>query len=269
MAGTFESASEAPIALEISGSVATVWLDRPAAHNTIDRKTAAALRAVAFDLEANENVRVVILRGRGRQFCAGGDIAMFGENLNGIGRFIQDVIADFHDALLAFRRMGKPTIAVVHGAAAGGGLSLALACDFVIAEESTKFSVAYRRLGAATDGGMTHLLAALLGQRRAVELLLASDVFSAAQALAMNLVNRVVPAADLEAEIDCLVRKLAENAPASVAALKRLVYQAPAATYDEQLHREMTAFVQCAATDDFREGVTAFLERRPPAFIGR
>ena len=185
-----------------------------------------------------------------------------------MGRFITDVIANFHETLVTFRRMSKTTVAVVHGAVAGGGLSLALACDLVVAEERTKFAVAYRRLGASTDGGISHLLTRLVGQRKAIELLLLSDTFSAAEALALGLINRVVAEPDIEAEIANLTLALAENAPVSVVALKRLTYEAPTASFEEQLSRELAAFTECAATADFREGIKAFSERRKPVFQG-
>lgn len=258
-----------PVAVTIDGAVATVWLNRPHAHNTIDLRTSRALKAAAFDLEADPQIRVVVLRGRGRQFSAGGDMSMFQGHADTIGRYIKDVIGDFHEALVTLRRMPKATVAVVHGACAGGGLSLSLACDFVLAEERTKFAVAYRKIGAATDGGMTHLLSRLVGQRRAVELLLLSDGFTAAQALEWGLVNRVVPEQGLEDELARISEALAANAPTSVGALKGLVYGAPHASFEEQLSRELAAFSRCADTADFREGVAAFSERRAPRFQGR
>lgn len=263
------SARKGPVEVAIDGVVATVWLDRPHAHNTIDLETSEALKAAAFDLEVNPAVRVVVLRGRGRQFSAGGDMGMFKGHADTIGRYIKDVIGSFHEALVALRRMPKATVAAVHGACAGGGLSLALACDFVIADERTKFAVAYRKIGAATDGGMTHLLSRLVGQRRAVELLLLSDGFTAAQALEWGLVNRVVPEGPLEDELARMTAELAANASVAVGALKGLVYGAPHASFEEQLSRELAAFARCADTADFKEGIAAFAERRSPRFQGR
>jgi 2-(1,2-epoxy-1,2-dihydrophenyl)acetyl-CoA isomerase len=172
----------------------------------------------------------------------------------------------FHDALIAFRQLTQPVLAVVHGAVAGGGLSLALGCDFIIAEEKTKFATAYRKLGAATDGGMTHSLSRILGQRKALELLLMGEIFLAPQALELGLINRVVSEANLEADVAAFCDVLARNAPAANGCIKRLVYEAPTATFEEQLSREMRGFSEIAATDDFKEGVTAFIERRIPAF---
>lgn len=256
------------IDVTIDNQVATIWLNRPQHNNGIDLALTAELKTTAFDLEADPAIRVVVLRGRGRHFSVGGDIGMFIEAGASLPRVITDVIANFHEALLSFRRSAKTYVAVVHGACAGGALSLVLACDFVVADEKAKFAVAYRKLGASSDGGMTHALTRLLGQRRAIELLLASDDFSAAEALRLGLINRIAPSDALESEVAALCDVLRRNAPASVHALKQLAYQAPTASFDAQLSAELAAFARCAATADFREGIRAFTERRAPVFTG-
>lgn len=256
------------IELTIHDQVATIWLNRPESGNGINLRMMTEFRTAAFDLEANPDIRVIVLRGRGRHFSVGGDIAMFTEAGDAISRAIADVITNFHDALLSLRRSAAASIAIVHGACAGGALSLALACDFVVADEKAKFATAYRKLGASADGGMTHALARVLGQRRALELLLLSDTFTAADALQMGLVNRLVSSSNLEAEVSHMAGILRANAPASVRALKGLTYQAPTTSFDQQLSFELAAFAQCAGTADFREGVSAFNERRQPVFKG-
>lgn len=258
------------IDLSISDDVATIWLHRPESHNGINLQLASELRTIAFDLESNPDVRVVVLRGRGKHFSVGGDVAMFTEaGDSSLPRKMKDVISNFHEALLSLRRSTKPSIALVHGACAGGGLSLALACDFVIAAQEAKLAVAYRKLGTSSDGGMTHLLTRMLGQRRALDLLLLSDTFTADEALRLGLVNRISPAADLEAELSRMIVALRQNAPASVDALKRLAYGSPTSSFEQQLAAELAAFAECAGTDDFREGVRAFAERRVPHFRGK
>lgn len=254
--------------LSIDNQIATIWLNRPESGNGINLQMMTEFKTAAFDLESNPDIRVVILRGRGRHFSVGGDMAMFTEAGDAVPRAIADVISNFHDALLSLRRSAATSIAVVHGACAGGALSLALACDFVVAEERTKFAVAYRKLGASADGGMTHALTRVLGQRRALELLLLSDTFTAAEALQMGLINRTVPSDNLENEVTRMAAILRGNAPTSVRALKGLAYQAPITSFDQQLSSELAAFAQCAATADFREGVRAFAERRQPVFKG-
>lgn len=256
------------IELTIDDQVATIWLNRPESGNGINLQMMTEFRTAAFDLEANPDIRVVILRGRGRHFSVGGDMAMFTEAGDAVPRVIADVISNFHDALLSLRRSAATSIAVVHGACAGGALSLALACDFVVAEDKAKFAAAYRKLGASADGGMTHALTRALGQRRALELLLLSDTFTASDALQMGLVNRLASSDNLEAEVTRMADILRGNAPASVRALKDLTYQAPTTSFDQQLSSELAAFAQCAGTADFREGVSAFAARRQPIFKG-
>lgn len=256
------------IELTIDSQVATIWLNRPENGNGINLQMMTEFKTVVFDLEANPDIRVVVLRGRGRHFSVGGDMAMFTEAGDTIARAIADVITNFHDALLSLRRSAATSIAVVHGACAGGALSLALACDFVVADDNAKFAAAYRKLGASADGGMTHALTRVLGQRRALELLLLSETFTAADALQMGLINRLASSPDLETEVSRMVDVLRGNAPASVRALKGLAYQAPTTSFDQQLSSELAAFAQCAGTADFREGVNAFTERRQPVFKG-
>lgn len=260
------SAAGEVVQLEVGAGIATIWLNRPQAANSIDLEVVRALRRVVYDIAARSDVRVVVLRGRGRQFCAGGDMAMFLGEIDTIGRHIRDVIADFHAVLLALRDLSQPVVAVVHGAVAGGGLSLALGCDFVIAGEETKFATAYRKIGASSDGGMSLLLSRVLGTRKALELMLAGEVFLAPQALSLGLINRVVPEAGLDAEVAAFCGVLAGNSRAANACVKRLVHAAPTASFDEQLTREMEGFCALAAGADFREGVTAFAARRAPSF---
>lgn len=257
------------IELTIANEVATVWLNRPESHNGINLQLTLELKTVAFDLEYNPGVRVVVLRGRGRHFSVGGDVAMFTEAGDALPRKIKDVISNFHESLLSLRRSTKPSIAVVHGACAGGALSLALACDFVIAAQDAKLAVAYRKLGTSSDGGMTHLLTRMLGQRRALDLLLLSESFTADEALRLGLVNRISPVPDLEAELARMITTLRGNAPASVGALKRLAYGGPTSSFEQQLAAELAEFAECAGTEDFREGVRAFSERRTPQFKGK
>ena len=256
------------IELTIDDQAATIWLNRPDNGNGINLQMMTEFKTAVFDLESNPDIRVVILRGRGRHFSVGGDMAMFTEAGDAVPRVIADVITNFHDALLSLRRSAATSIAVVHGACAGGALSLALACDFVVADDKAKFAAAYRKLGASADGGMTHALTRALGQRRALELLLLSDTFTAAEALQMGLINRLVSSDNLEAEVARMTDILRGNAPASVRALKGLAYQAPTTSFDQQLSHELAAFAQCAGTADFREGVRAFAERRQPVFKG-
>ncbi|MHA4854376.1 enoyl-CoA hydratase/isomerase family protein [Rhodococcus sp. MSC1_016] len=266
MQGAATSVAREVVQLEVEASVATIWLNRPHAANSIDLEMVRELRRIVYDIGARADIRVVVLRGRGRQFCAGGDMSMFLSQLETVGRYIRDVIADFHATILAFRDLPQPVVAVVHGAVAGGGLSLALACDFVIAGEGAKFATAYRKIGASPDGGMSLLLSRILGPRKALELMLVGETFMASEARSLGLVNRVVADAALDAEATSFCGVLARNSRASNACVKRLVNAAPTASFEEQLSREMEGFCALAAGADFSEGVTAFVARRTPNF---
>jgi 2-(1,2-epoxy-1,2-dihydrophenyl)acetyl-CoA isomerase len=154
----------------------------------------------------------------------------------------------------------------VHGAAAGGGFSLAIACDLAIAAHNTKFALAYRTLGTSSDGGASYSLPRILGQKRAMEILLLSNRITAEEALALGLVNRVVPADKLEAETLAMARQLAANSAVSNAAMKKLLRSSYHNSLAEQLVMEREQFVGCSQSPDFAEGVAAFLGKRSPVF---
>ena len=254
---------------DLADGIGTLWLNRPEAWNTVNRQMARDLRAAGYQLARLPGLRALVLRGRGKVFSSGGEMAMFRDHMEDITPFLLDLIADFHEFLMTMRSLGAPTIAAVHGAAAGGGLSMALACDFVYAQAGTKFAVAYRKLGAPADGGMTHLLTNLLGPRLALDLMLRRDAFDAHEALRLGLISDVLPAEGFEDGLATHARALAANAPAVVREVKALVYAAAHTSYGSQLQAETQAFARCAVTQDFREGVTAFTEKREPRFSGR
>lgn len=257
------------IHFEEHDGIGTLWLTRPEAHNTINRAMTKELRALGYRLAGMPQLRALVLRGRGKVYSAGGDMRMFTENMDDIAPYMMDVIPDFHEFLMALRALAMPTVAVLHGAAAGGGLSMALACDFVFAQAGTKLAVAYRKLGTSADGGMTHLLTHLLGPRKALDLMLRRDAFDAQEALALGLITDVLPAEDFESRLNQEVQALAANAPAAVREAKALIYGAGHTSYAAQLRAEAQGFTRCAVTEDFKEGVEAFVAKRAPVFRGR
>ncbi|MCC6610961.1 MAG: enoyl-CoA hydratase/isomerase family protein [Burkholderiales bacterium] len=257
----------------IDGGVATVTLNRPKQLNALDFELADALGDAMHDLEADPAVRCVILRGAGGHFMSGGDIGTFAADLDADER---DRTAGFrrgihaaHAAIIAMRRMPKPVIASVDGAAAGAGLSFALATDLAILSDRAYLVTGYLLLGTTPDCGLTFSLPRALGARKAAELLMLSERIDAASALALGLANRVVPAAQLEAETLRLARRLAEGPTHAFGRLKQLLRESARNGLDAQLAAEIEAFGACAATADFKEGIRAFVEKRAPRFDGR
>jgi 2-(1,2-epoxy-1,2-dihydrophenyl)acetyl-CoA isomerase len=257
--------STAAVRLERDGAIANLRLNRPGVLNAADSTLAQAFRDACLALEADASVRVVVVSGQGRAFMAGGDIAQFREAPHTIA---ESLIEPLHEGLQCLARMRAPVIASLHGAVAGAGLSLALACDLAIAAEGTRFSFAYARLGASCDLGGSWHLPRLVGLRRALEIALLGDTLDAAQALQLGLVNRVVPADKLAEETRLLAARLATGAPVALGQLKRLMRESWSRDLATQLGAERSAFEACVATQDFHEGVEAFLAKRTPRYEG-
>lgn len=256
-----------PVLLEIEQAVAVVTLNRPRVLNAIDAQMAQAL-ADAMELIAQDGTaRVLLLRGEGRAFCAGGDVARFaGEDL---AAAVEAIIDPFHSALRALDALKLPTLAAVQGPVAGAGFSLAMACDLCIAADDAVFNMAYSRIGTSPDGSATYRLPRLVGTRKALELALLAEPVSVAEAQALGLVNRVVPAASLQSEATALAHRLAQGPTAAYARIKHLVGRSLGNDLPAQLDLEREAFLAGTRTADFREGAQAFLAKRQPQFEGR
>ena len=253
---------------EVADGVATITLNRPQVLNALDDAMIVRLREISGRAGRDGAVRAVVIRGAGPAFLAGGDVSVFHANLARAPEMVREAAAELHRAVLALRRAPKPVLAAVHGAVAGAGVSLMAAADLAIAAEDTKFTLAYSRIGASPDGGATHFLPRIAGVRKALELMLLSDTFDARTALGLGLVNWVVGAERLAAETASIARRLAQGATAAFADTKRLVYEGCDRPLAAQLDAELEAFARCAATRDFAEGVTAFVEKRKPEFKG-
>lgn len=259
-----------PLLVERNGAVATLTLNRPDALNTLDFGLMDALVAAAADVAADDALRVVVLRGAGRHFMAGGDLRTFAGELDQPpekrNADFRHMIGRLHSAIEHFHRMPHPVVGQVHGAVAGFGLSLMNACDLVIAAEDTYFASAYRNIALTPDGGGSWSLPRIVGMRRAMEILLLGERFDARRALEFGLVNRVVPAAELEHAVAAVVESLATGPVMAIRNAKRLLRESSGRTLSEQLDAEAVSFGACAGTDDFVEGITAFLAKRPARF---
>ncbi len=262
--------SSEAVRLSREGGIATITLNRPQSLNALDMELAEALLAAVMRCEADGGVRVVVIGGAGRSFCAGGDVKAMAETLDGSpSGYLKELLLRLHPTIVSLHRMPKPVIARVHGAVAGAGVGLALACDLTVAADTARFSTAYLRLGLSPDGGTSYYLARMVGMNKALELLLTAETIDATEAHRLGLVNRLVPEADLESVTSELAQRLAGGPASAIAAAKDLVRRAHDETLESQLEYERRAIALNADTDDFREGVRAFLERREPRFQER
>jgi 2-(1,2-epoxy-1,2-dihydrophenyl)acetyl-CoA isomerase len=256
--------------LDRDGAIATLTLNRPALLNALDAEMIDALITHSAALAADDGVRCVIIKGAGRHFMAGGDIRSFGGQLadtpNDRRRHFTRMVEHMHAAIENLQRMPHPVLASVHGAVAGFGLSLMCACDLAIASESSYFTSAYRHLGLTPDGGASYTLPRLVGLKKAMEIVLLGDRFDVAEALRLGLVNRVVPETDLDVATRKVAMALATGPVLAIRNGKRLVNQSLSQSLSAQLQSEAESFGACAATEDFAEGVRAFLDKRTPRF---
>ena len=258
---------ESPVLLDLDDAgVARLTLNRPDAANAIDLALARALEEAASEIAANEAVRVVLLRGAGARFCAGGDVRSFANAGDDLGDALHAVLSALHPAVELLAGIDAPVVAAVQGSAAGAGLSLVAGADLVVAAASTKFVMAYTGIGLVPDGGSTWYLPRVIGMRRAMELALTNRVLSADEACSWGLVNQVVEDADLTDAVEALVGRLAAGATKAQGSVKQLVRSSLATTLDAQLAHEATRMVLAGGSADGREGVAAFIETRPPSF---
>lgn len=249
------------------GPIATVTLNRPEHLNAMNSDLIEGL-AVAFERCRGEGVRAVVLKGSGRAFCAGGDIKKFNEFLEQ-GKTIPEAMPDrLHDMVETLRNLEKPVLASVHGAAAGAGAPLAIACDLVVAAEDAAFNFAYARIGLSPDGSSTYFLPRHVGMKKAAEIFLMIPTYSAAEAKELGLVNWVVPASELAAKTAEIAGRLAKGPTKAYGRLKKLLN----ATYDNTLHDQLALetklICESSATEDFKEGIRSFLGKKAPEFRG-
>ncbi|MGE5273673.1 MAG: enoyl-CoA hydratase-related protein [Verrucomicrobiota bacterium] len=247
------------------GAVLTVTLNRPDSYNALTTSMHAALHA-ALEQAASDEIRAVVVTGAGKGFCAGQDLSEFESLDHDVGEHLE---ATYHPNVRAIRALEKPVIAAVNGAAAGAGLSLACACDIRIAADNAAFVPGFIGIGLVPDSGGSYFLARLLGASRAFAWMSSNRKLSADEALAWGLVDEVVPADGLAARAAELAADYASRPTRGIGMTKRLFEHAQSATLDEQLALEAELQSAATKTADFGEGVSAFLEKRPPSFTGR
>jgi 2-(1,2-epoxy-1,2-dihydrophenyl)acetyl-CoA isomerase len=255
-------------AFDTGTGVATLTFNRPEALNAIDVPLAQAFLAAVRELTNRPELRCVVLTGAGRAFMAGGDVASMSGTPEQAGNAISAILDAINPAILLLRSLDAPVIAAVKGVAAGAGLSLALMADLVVAHEDTKFLVAYNGIGAVPDCG-AKFLAHKLGAGRAAELMLLGRALSAAEARDWGMITEVAPNNDYENRLNRLIEKVAKGPTRAYGAFRQLIDRANGNQLADHLEAERAAFLEMTRTDDFAEGVSAFLAKRSAAFRGQ
>jgi len=260
---------DTPLILDADGPIATITLNRPNQLNALDVPMAEALESAVETLAHKPDLRVIVLKGAGRGFMAGGDLGVIQRGLADGPEHVDAIMLPLHRTLLRLAEMPQPVIASLHGPVAGAGMSVALAADLAIAADNATFTFAYTRIGTSPDGSGTWHLARLVGLRKALEISLLADTLGATEAHRLGLVNFVVPTAELAAHTTALAARLAAGPTFAYGQTKRLLRDSLARDMADQLEAERAAFHACMGTADFAEGVAALLGKRPADFTGR
>jgi len=259
-----------PTLLDLHDGIARLTLNRPDAANGLDIDMLEGLHAAIQHCIAEPRVRVVLLTGNGANFCAGGDVHAFASQGEDLPYYIRRATGLLQEVIAALIHLDAPVIAAVHGyTAGGGGLGLVCASDLVIAAESAKFLAGATRVGMAPDAGLSVTLPRLVGARKAAEMLLFNPTMTAAEALELGLINRVVPDATLETAALEYAQRLAAGAPRALAATKRLLWSGVGLGVEAAMPEESRTVADLCRTEDVREGLAAVIEKRAPRFAGR
>ncbi|WP_372741579.1 enoyl-CoA hydratase/isomerase family protein [Neptunomonas sp.] len=260
------------ITFNLDDGVGYITLNRPHARNAINETMFALLLEVLQQCETLETLNVLVIRAKGEVFCGGGDIQLFRQLIKETPAYRQQQLADYiasaHRVMAALLAIPCPVVTAIQGAAAGYGMSLACASDIIIAEQDCQFIPAYTALGTTPDGGLTYLLPALIGEKRALDVLWLNRSLGMDEALSWGLISRICAPGMLDQAVKDVVEPLSRGARQAQRNLKRLVTAELKSSLIQHMDKELDSFLTCAGTADFIEGVEAFLERRPSAFKG-
>ena len=246
--------------------IARITFNRPSVLNALDLQTAQAFEEATDWLQEHGGLRCVVLRGEGKAFMAGGDVTAFAANPEEADRVLDQLLNHMHPAILTLRSLEAPVIAAINGTAAGAGLSLALAADYVVARASARLVLAYDKLGAPPDCGGSWFLARKLGRGRAFEMMLTGRVLTAEEGLNLGIVNVLAGDEDFDAKVEEIAHKIASGPTKAFGMFKTLMdTDLPLA---EHLEAERSHFIVATRTEDFREAVRAFVEKRTTAYRG-
>ncbi|MBS7526862.1 enoyl-CoA hydratase/isomerase family protein [Fusibacter paucivorans] len=254
------------IVLEVRNRIAWVTLNRPNDANAFDLALSKELLYALLDCDASEEVLAVIITGNGKMFSAGGDLKAFMGSEQGASYCLKEVTVYLHSAIAKMVRMAKPVIIAVNGVAAGAGMSLACAGDFIIASEKAKFTMAYTKAGLTPDAASTYFLPRIVGMNRAIELATTNRVLTAQEALEWGIAYQVVPADQLMEKAEALAAALTSGSVQAFGAVKKLMHIGWTSTLETQMENEAAMIANISTTADGQEGMQAFLEKRSPVF---
>ena len=255
-----------PVITEQHGNILQITLNRPDAYNALNLDVMVMLSDTLASAATDDSIKGILITGKGKAFCAGGDLKWISQQSAGADSILHKLAPQFHIAITEIRRMGKPVVAAINGIAAGGGFSLALACDFRVMAESAVLRQAYTSSGLSIDGGGTFSLPRLVGLARALEIAAFDQPISSAQASAWGLVTKVVPDDRVIEESMSMLQGLANSSLHSFAWSKRLLTDSFNNTLETELELERQGISDCARHPDGQEGIKAFVEKRKPVF---
>ncbi len=252
-------------------NIAVITFNRPAQYNVINIEMAKDFRQALIECWDNDNVRAVVLTGSGNAFSGGGDIKFFVQEIKArrVTSSFETMLPIFHTAIEFLREIPKPVIAALNGVVAGGGLGIALACDFRIASPEITFFTAFTGIGASPDSSSSFFLPRFVGMGKATELFIRNAPLTAEEALTLGMVNAVVPKEKVMDESMALAAELAQGPTHAFGRTKQLLNQSMSSSLKDHLHNEARSITISAASPDFSEGVNAFVEKRKPKFIGK
>jgi 2-(1,2-epoxy-1,2-dihydrophenyl)acetyl-CoA isomerase len=256
------------ILLKIENKVAYITLNRPEVFNSFNREMALQLQSILDDCETNDKVRAIVLTGNGKAFCAGQDLKEVTDpDLNpGFKKILEE---HYNPIITRIRSIKKPIIGAINGVAAGAGANIALACDIVVAHEKVSFIQAFSLIGLIPDSAGTFFLPRLIGFQKAQALAMLGDKISAEEAERLGMIYKMIPLENFEDEVEKLALKLANMPTKALGMIKELFNKSMTNTLEEQLTLESKLQIEAAQSEDYKEGVAAFIEKRKPNFKGR
>lgn len=255
------------VLVEKQGKILILTLNRPESLNAFSEDMLIGLREQLQQAGEDDSVKAIVIRGSGRAFSAGGDVKSMASRTDITSLY--EHVGHLNQCILTMQEVEKPIVAAVHGYAAGAGFNLALASDFILASDESKFILSFAQVGLISDGGGLHFLPKILGPHKVKELFFLAEPIPAKEALALGIINRVVPIEELQDEVISFAVRLSQGPLKAYGKMKKLINESYQLTLEQVLERERLTQMLMAETEDHKEGVTAFNEKRAPVFQGK